>query len=171
VERGAEQGSAVALDPIARDQAPVLESLFQLYAHDFSEHVPLALEPNGRFDVAIADRWWAGDGHFPFFLRSNGRLCGFALVERGSRITDASDVMDVAEFFVVRGARGKRTGTTAAHALFTAFPGRWEVRCRRSNVAARAFWSRAVGSWTSRPATSVPFSSEGVDWDVFQIPG
>ena len=34
----------VVLEPIAADQAPVLRHLLQLYAHDFSEYVPLELE-------------------------------------------------------------------------------------------------------------------------------
>ena len=90
--------------------------------------MPLDLKYNGRFDVAIADEWWTSGAHFPFFIRYGDKLSGFALVRRGSRITGASDVMDIAEFFVVRGARGKRVGIQAAHALFETFLGRWEIR-------------------------------------------
>jgi predicted acetyltransferase len=159
----------VVLEPIAKDQVPVLGNLFELYAHDFSEHMPLDLKSNGRFDVGLDDRWWTRDDHFPFFIRWNEKLSGFALVRRGSRVTGASDVMDVAEFFVVRGARGKAVGTSAAHALFTAFPGRWEIRVRRTNVSAMRFWSRALETWIGRPAASEPFSAEGVDWDALRV--
>jgi len=159
----------VILDPIAKDQAPILHNLLELYAHDFSEHVPLDLKANGRFDVDLGDRWWTDGDHFPFFVRWNGRLAGFALVRRGSRLTGASDVMDVAEFFVVRGARGKKVGTRAAHAVFAAFPGRWEIRVRRTNLPATKFWACALEKWLGRPVASVPASSGGVDWDVFRI--
>src|SRR5262249_44632412 len=139
------------LEPIGRDEGrPVLLSLFELYAHDFSEFVPLDLNANGRFDIAVSDRWWSRDDHFPFFLKWEGKLAGFALVRRGSRITGAYDVMDMAEFFVVRAARGKRVGTSAAHALFAAFPGTWEIRVRRANAPAARFWSRAVEAWTGQ---------------------
>ncbi len=156
----------VVLEPIAKDQAPVLDNLVELYAHDFSEHVPLDLRPDGRFGVSLGDGWWTRDNYFPFFIRRDGKLSGFALVTRGSRITDSTDVMDVAEFFVIRGARGKKVGTRAAHALYAAFPGRWEMRVRRTNGLALKFWSRAIETWVGRPVTSAPFSSEGVDWDV-----
>src|SRR3954470_1620920 len=43
----------VVLEPIARDQAFVLANLFELYVHDFSEQVPIDLQPNGRFDRPI----------------------------------------------------------------------------------------------------------------------
>ncbi|HSQ62711.1 MAG TPA: GNAT family N-acetyltransferase [Polyangiaceae bacterium] len=159
----------VMLDPIAKDQAPVLRNLLELYAHDFSEHVPLDLQADGRFDVDLGDQWWTDAGHFPFFIRWRGKVSGFALVRRGSRLTDASDVMDVAEFFVLRGARGRKVGSTAAHAIFAAFPGRWEIRVRRSNLSARKFWARVVETWLDRPAASVSVSSGGIDWDVFRV--
>ncbi len=158
----------VALEPIAQEQAAVLRNLTQLYAHDFSEHVPLDLDADGRFDVSLGDRWWTED-HYPFFIRCDERLCGFALVRRGSQLTGATDVMDVAELFVVRGARRRRVGATAARALFDAFPIGWEVRVRQSNAAALAFWSRAVEAWVGRPVASAPVSSGGVDWSVFRM--
>ena len=159
----------VVLEPIAREQAFVLANLFELYAHDFSELVPLDLQPNGRFDLPVDERWWQKDDHFPFLLRVGGKLCGFALVRRGSRVTDEVDVMDLAEFFVVRGSRAQGIGTRAAHALFAAFPGRWEIRMRKANVAAGKFWRKV----TERPAGRAPivtaFSAKGVDWEVLRL--
>lgn len=159
----------VVLEPIAQDQAPVLRNLLELYVHDFSEHVPLEIKPNGRFEIPLSDRWWTSDDHFPFFIRWNEKLAGFALARKGSRITNESDVMDVAEFFVLRGVRGKGVGMSAAHALFSAFPGRWEIRVRRTNVAALKFWLRAAEIWIGRSVTSSPVSLEGVDWDVLRM--
>ena len=57
--------------------------------------------------------------------------------------------MDVAEFFVVRGARRRGVGQRAARALFELFPGTWEVRVLRANERALAFWRSAVGSCAS----------------------
>jgi predicted acetyltransferase len=160
----------VVLEPINRAQATVLQNLVELYAHDFSEFVPLEIKSNGLFDVSFGDVWWTRDDHFPFFIRWNGKLAGFALARRGSRITNATDVMGVAEFFVLRGARGKNVGVSAAHALFTKFPGPWEIRVRQENAPARVFWSRAIEMWTGSVITSSAVSLEGVSWDVFRIP-
>ncbi len=157
------------LEPVTPGEAPILGNLYELYAHDFSEHVPLDLNDSGRFEVAVDGVWWKGGDHHPFFIRCAGKLCGFALVKRGSRTTGAAEPMDVTEFFVVRAARGKGVGTRAAHALFGAFPGRWEVRVRRSNAGALTFWSRAVDAWVGRAVTAEPWSAEGVDWEVFRF--
>lgn len=159
----------VVLEPIAKDQASVLANLLELYVHDFSEHVPLDIKPNGRFDLPLEERWWTAEDHYPFFVRWKSQLAGFALVRRGSRVTGASDVMDIAEFFVLRGARKRGVGTSAARALFAAYPGKWEIRIRKTNPAALKFWLRVVESWSGGPVSSNSFSSQGVDWDVIRI--
>jgi len=159
----------VLLEPVTHDQSAVLNNLFELYAHDFSEYVPLDLKPSGRFDVTVGEQWWARDDHFPFFIRSVGKLCGFALVRRGSRVTGADQVMDVAEFFVVRGARGKHVGTSAARALFDRFPGRWEIRARQANPPAIRFWARMLAAWLGHEVASSGYSCDGVDWEVFKV--
>jgi predicted acetyltransferase len=161
--------SEIALEPIAKVDAPVLHNLFELYAHDFSEYVPLGIKSNGRFDIPIEDGWWTRDDHFPFFVRYNGQLSGFVLAALGSRVTSDRDVMDVDEFFVVRGVRRKGVGTWTAHALFATFPGRWEVRVIKTNVPAMKFWSRVIESWLGEPVAGEPFVTDGVDRDLFRF--
>lgn len=161
--------ATVVLEPITRDSASILHNLFELYAHDFSEHMPLQIKASGRFEITPGDVWWTREDHFPYLIKRRGQLAGFALARKGSRVTNASDVMDVAEFFVLRGTRGKGIGRSAAHALFRAFPRAWEIRVRRTNAAAIQFWSRAAETWVGQPVVSSPFSIEGVDWDVLRF--
>ncbi len=107
-----------------------------------------------------------------YFIRCDTRLAGFALIRRGSRITGATDVMDVAEFFVVRGERRSGVGTRAAHAVFGAFSEhRWEVRARAANIPALRFWEHAIASWVERVVESSPFTVDGVDWKVLRFGG
>lgn len=158
---------AIDLELITRETSSILQNLFELYAHDFSEHTPLPIQASGRFEVTPGELWWTRAEHFPYLIKRRGELVGFALARRGSRLTHAPEVMDVAEFFVLRGTRGKGIGRGAAHALFRAFPGAWEVRVRLTNVPALQFWSRAIEAWVGHPVASSPASVEGVDWLVF----
>lgn len=163
--------SSIALQPITLDHASVLRNLFQLYVYDFSELLPLDLAASGLFEPPLGEEWWTREDHFAFFIRSAeaGKLIGFALVRRGSRVTDASDVMDVAEFFVVRGARARGVGSAAAHALFARFDAPWEIRVRESNLPAQKFWSRVVSGWQGVQPTPEPFVRDGVSWNVLRV--
>lgn len=160
---------SLVLEPIAREQAATLRNLFELYVYDFSETMPLELQESGRFDLPLDERWWSDADHFPFFLRSNDKLVGFALVRKGSRIGGGSDVMDVAEFFVARGARRRGLGVKAAQRLFENFNASWEIRVRETNVSAASFWAKVVELRTGRAASSEAYSLDGVAWRVFRL--
>lgn len=157
------------LEPIAHDQAGVLRQLFELYCYDFSEHVAVKLKPSGRFEVPLSEDWWTRSDHFPFFIRRDDELVGFALVRRGSRLSDAPDVMDIAEFFVVRGARRSGVGVQAAHELFRKFPSNWEIRVRKSNATAFAFWSKVAETWLGARLTPEPFERDGAAWQALRL--
>jgi predicted acetyltransferase len=156
------------LQPITADQAPVLQQLFELYCYDFSELLRLPLRATGRFEIPVGD-WWTREGHFPFFIQRGDELVGFALVRRGSRITGADDVMDVAELFVVRSARRSGIGAEAARQLFERFPGPWEIRVRETNASALAFWSRVASVRHGARVLSEPFERDGVAWRLLRV--
>jgi predicted acetyltransferase len=164
-----ENHAGVSLERIHRESATVLDNLFQLYAHDFSEHVPIAIEPSGRFGVTPGSEWWSREDHFAYLIKRQGALAGFALARAGSRVIEAPDVMDVAEFFILRGERRTGVGKSAAHALFAEFPRAWEVRVRQTNVPALLFWSRAAETWVGRHAEITPCSVDGVAWNVLRF--
>lgn len=159
----------VLLEPIAHADADVLRRLFQLYAHDFSEHMPLVMRDDGLFDVQVDERWWTSTNHHPFFVRVDGMLSGFALAERGSRITKDPNVMDVAELFVLRGVRRRSVGRAAARALFERFPGPWEVRVRKSNADALPFWTRVVRAAAGRDVGCIDHREKNADWHLFRF--
>jgi predicted acetyltransferase len=151
-------------------ERPVLENLLQLYLHDFSEVFGNAPEPDGRFRYERLPLYFADPDRTPFLLRADDRLAGFALVSRGSLVTGSREVMDVSEFFVVRGLRRRGVGRAAAGALFRCFPGRWEVRALERNPGAAEFWADAIASHTQGAFERFTWESEpDMQWQVFRF--
>jgi predicted acetyltransferase len=132
-----------------RSDQDTLRNLFQLYAYDFSDVLPLEVGDTGRFEEEPLGAYWQDPWRRPFLLRVDERLAGFALVHRKSRLSAADDVWDMAEFFVLRRHRRGGVGTLAARSIFAAHAGRWEVRQRNENGAATAFWRKAISLYTS----------------------
>jgi predicted acetyltransferase len=143
----------VELTPLRAEDRPTLAHLLQLYLHDFSELLGEPPRGDGRFDVGPLERFGGVAGQHAFLIRCGAGLAGFALLARGSRVSGDPAVMDVAEFFVVRGVRRQGVGQSAARALFARFPGAWEVRVMLANERALAFWQSCVGGF-ARFATS-----------------
>jgi predicted acetyltransferase len=134
----------------APHERAALENLFQLYIHDFSEILaPDRPEgdvgPDGRFPLPPLDELWRDGDQVPLLLRLDGRLAGFALLDRSPHSGRPVD-WDMREFFVVRKHRRRGLGLAAAHAIFGERPGQWELAVMRANTAALPFWRKAAAT-------------------------
>ena len=123
-----------------------LENLFQLYVHDFSDFLAnqVDLREDGRFPpYPPLDAYWREPGHEVLFIRADGALAGFALVN-GRAHSGAPCDFSMAEFFVVRKHRRAGVGHVAALAVIQARTGQWDIAVARRNTAALAFWRRVT---------------------------
>jgi predicted acetyltransferase len=141
----------VAVRPAGEAERPLLESLFQFYAYDFSE---IAGPDAADFDFDAAGRmrtyehmgaYWREASRWPLLIRTAGRLAGFALINthshRGGRVE-----RNMAEFFVARRYRRHGVASAAVRQILGLYPGDWEVAVTERNVAAQAFWPRAIAA-------------------------
>ncbi len=134
----------------ATDERETLANLMQLYVHDFSEISPDMLmgelNEDGRFPDYPLAPYWSDPTRVPLLLRLEGRLAGFALLNRVGH-TEAPLDWNMAEFFVVRRYRRGGVGIAAARAIFALYPGRWEVAVARRNTVAASFWRRTTADY------------------------
>lgn len=137
----------VELTRAVESDLPVFTRLMQLYVHDLSDLVGMDIGEDGRFAFTPEQQYWTDPRYRPFFIRAGGKLAGFVVVDGVSRLT-GEPVSDMSQFFVLRRARRGGVGTRAAHAVFEAFPGPWEVRQAPENLPAIAFWRRAIEAYT-----------------------
>ncbi len=154
----------VEVIPATEEQAPILANLLELYVHDFSEFYKVEIGEDGRFGYASLPSYWSEPDRHPFLVRMDGKLAGLVLVKRGENA-----VWDIAEFFVLRGYRRSGIGTRVAHAVWTRFPGRWEVRVMESNVSARLFWAEAIAAFRGSAVQPVSIERNGVNWWLFSF--
>ena len=115
----------------------VLSRLLELYQHDFSELDGADVDAHGLYGYRYLDHYWTEPDRRPFLFRVDGQWAGFALVRAGAP-------HDMAEFFVMRKYRRRGVGKDAARALFSRFPGAWQVRQMSQNRAATTFWRDAI---------------------------
>ena len=163
----ANASSHVELVPAARDQAPIVANLLQLYAHDFSEFHEVDLAEDGRFVYTELPLYWSDPDRHPFLIKVEDKLAGFVLVKRASDLSGNKKVWDMTEFFVTRGYRRRGIGTQIAHDLWRQFPGTWEVRVMQSNVAGHKFWVRAIANFTGKAIHPARIKKGGEPWSVF----
>lgn len=151
--------AAVSLDAATAADATLLGNLLELYAHDLSDVFEVVLGPDGRFGYPRLSLYWSEpDRRFAFIIRAEGQIAGFVLATRGSPATEDPEVLDVAEFFVLRRYRRRGVGQRAALLLWRRLPGRWTVRVAEENRGGLAFWGDvlAVAAPTGLTVTTRP---------------
>jgi predicted acetyltransferase len=162
--------SGVVLDVATAQDAPLLMNLLQLYIHDLSEAFPVELGDDGRYGYEKLPLYWSEpERRFPFLIRFEARVAGFALVTRGSPATDDPDVFDVAEFFVLRRHRRSGVGRGVAFLLWDRLPGRWIVRVSEGNSGALRFWTDVIGEYTLGAAAQSERPGHPNPWRVFSF--
>jgi len=141
--------SSVSIDLVRADERGLLANLLELYLHDMSEiYAQVELGADGRFGYPRLDSYWTERAlRFPFLIRSEGKVKGFALAQRGSPASDDPEVFDVAEFFVLRSQRRSGVGELAARLLWERLPGSWIVRVAERNRGGLPFWTRVIESY------------------------
>lgn len=144
-------GEDVSVDVSSARQreAPILENLLQLYLHDFSEFEDIRPGDDGRYAYPYLAHYWEDPARYPFLIRVDGDLAGFALLRLEADPMTGQQAMDVAEFFVLRHFRRQGVGAQAARRLWDLFPGQWHVRVLKSNESGYHFWEKTIGEYTN----------------------
>ena len=147
--------SSVRVVPAGEDRRPTLEHLVQLYLHDLSGVGGWDLRADGTFGTELLDGCWSETRRHSFLFQVGDSLAGFAVVDRGSHVSDRADVWDMAEFFVVKRWRRAGVGRSAARQLFATFPGAWKVRTFPGYVPAEKFWPSVCADMASSDVVTV----------------
>jgi predicted acetyltransferase len=133
---------------VHEEERPLLDRLVQLYLYDFSEVDPDDVGEDGRFAYGALDRYGREPGHEALLLRVRGKPAGFALIDERSPLPDSAHRHYVHEFCVLRAYRRGGYGSAMAWALFERYPGAWQIEEIGPNLAAQAFWRRAIDRFT-----------------------
>lgn len=140
------------MKPLVERERPLLQRLFELYLHDFSELEHADVDEEGWFIPSARDwlaRFWSDSGRHALLIRVHGKPAGFVLVDESSPLAGSEDHHFVGAFFIARAYRKRGYGAAVARDLFNRYPGRWQLLQIRANTPAQTFWRRVIGGYTN----------------------
>lgn len=136
------------LEPVPAEQKEVLRNLLEKYDYEFSQYDNRDVNPLGLYGYSYLDNYWTEEGRWAFFLKADGRLAGFAMV---NDYPEAGEPLDycMSEFFVLYKYRRCGLGKWAAFQLFDRFKGKWQLKRTPKNEGSVHFWDKVVASYTN----------------------
>lgn len=138
----------VTLHLMDAEEKPLLARMMELYLYEFTQFSGDDISEHGFYGYDHIDDYWNESGRFPYLIRADGKIAGFALVCPHCDFRTEKDARCVGEFFVMLKYRRMGVGFDAATALFERHPGKWEVCWWKSNVPAEKFWKKVVDRYT-----------------------
>lgn len=131
------------LVPISSDEKEILRNLLEKYDYEFSQYDNRDVNALGLFGYDYLDNYWTESSRHPFFIKADGKLAGFVLINDHTDIFPEAK-FSIAEFFVLYKYRRCGAGSFAAKTVFHLFPGIWELKCHPKNAASVVFWDRVI---------------------------
>lgn len=149
------------------DQKPILANLLELYTYEFSDFADFDIGENGLYGYKHLSLYWSEPNRHPFLILLDNKLAGFALVTKGSPITEDPEVWDMTEFFILKKYRRSGIGTRAALKLWKMLNGPWQIRVLSNNKTACAFWRKVTSEMALIPIHESSKTIKGKDWVIY----
>lgn len=161
----------ITIDPVSLDEKEILRNLLEKYDYEFSQYDNRDVNPLGLYGYDWLDCYWTEEGRYPFFMRVDGKLAGFAMVGNHMEVFKEAQYC-MSEFCVLYKYRRMGVGGYAAKTIFDQFPGIWELKRHPKNLGSVYFWDHVIESYTGGNYTCIKgcpdnVYDDGTPADVF----
>lgn len=140
----------ITLDPVERGDSQILMNLLEKYACEFSQYDRRDVNAKGLYhDDGWLDFFWNLEHRWAYFIRVDGQLAGFVMVNDYPETKSAPCDYCLTEFFVLHKYRRMGVGSYAARTVWEQFHGFWQLMLHPNNLASVSFWKKAVSDYTN----------------------
>lgn len=161
----------ITIELMTVEQKSLLVQLMELYNYEFSVYLNADINEYGYYGYAHIDDYWNEEGRFPYLIRVDGKIAGFALVCPHCDYIKGENARCFGEFFIMLKYRRMGIGFYVATQLFNQHPGTWEVCHLRNNIPASRFWKNVVEKYTNHNYETCGTENDDMIGYVFKSPG
>jgi predicted acetyltransferase/ubiquinone/menaquinone biosynthesis C-methylase UbiE len=136
------------LVPVQKDEKQILANLLEKYNYEFSQYDLRDVDKLGLYSYDWLDCYWTEPNRWAFFMKVDGKLAGFAMVNDYPEFAQLPAEYHMSEFFVMYKYRRLGIGKLAAFRLFDLFSGIWALRRHPHNIPSVHFWNKVVSEYT-----------------------
>jgi predicted acetyltransferase len=134
---------------------------------DLAEFRDSEVQADGRYRDDRLRTYLEYEDHWPFLIKSQGEIAGFALVRKSKPMTHV-----IGEFFIRSKFRRSGVGGVSVFAILRKFEGNWEVPFQNENPSAARFWRKTISDFgyevtESRSRNDVWLSFTTFQTDIF----
>ena len=137
----------IEIVPVSIEEKEILKNLLEKYDYEFSQYDKRDVNTLGLYGYKYLDFYWTEEKRWAFFIKVDGNLAGFVMVNDFPEANEKTDY-SLAEFFVMYKYRRCGVGKYAAFAVFDMFKGKWQLKRHPKNIGSVYFWNNVVNEYT-----------------------
>lgn len=138
----------IELVQVRKEEKEVLRNLLEKYDYEFSQYDLRDVNALGLYGYDWLDCYWTEERRWPFFIKVDGQLAGFVMVNDYPETDEPCDYC-LSEFFVLYKYRRAGVESFAARSVWDRFHGSWQLKLHPKNLPSVHFWQKAVFSYTN----------------------
>jgi len=131
------------------DEKEILVNLMEKYEYESSQYTGAKINELGIYGCYDwLDDFWQDETSWPYLIRVDDRLAGFALVGDFPIEGQQTDFI-IDEFFIIYNYRKQGVGKFVINHLLDQHKGRWGVIYTPKNLPATQFWRKVISEYTN----------------------
>jgi predicted acetyltransferase len=138
----------ISIIQVPVNEKEILRNLMEKYLYEFTQYDNLGVNNLGLCGYDYIDQYWTEENRFAYFIRVDGWLAGFMMVNDVKEINVDTNY-SMAEFFVIYKYRKSGVGTYAVNYALNKFKGKWQIRYHPKNITSKNFWNKIVNEYTN----------------------
>ena len=138
----------ITIELVKKDEKEILRNLLEKYNYEFSLYDDRDVNDLGLYGYDYFDCYWTEENRYPFFVKVDGKLAGFVLLNDHSDL-DTEINYAISEFFVMYKYRRYGIGKYVVKYLFDNYKGKWQLKYHTKNEISQHFWLKIVDEYTN----------------------
>ena len=159
---------------VKKEEKEILRNLLEKYAYEFSQYTLMDINDLGLYGFDWLDCYWTDKNRFPYFIKVDGKLAGFVMVNDCPEVPNTKVDFCISEFFVMYKYRRQGVGKAAVFKVFDLHHGTWQLKRYPKNIASVYFWDHVIKEYTNNQFeltlgidNSIDNYADGTRGDIF----
>jgi predicted acetyltransferase len=137
----------ISMVPVKIGEKEILRNLLEKYDYEFSQYDNRDVNDLGLYGYDYLDCYWTEENRFPFFVKVNGKLAGFIMVNDYLE-SKINTNYTLSEFFIMYKYRRQGIGKYIVNNIFDKFKGKWQLKFHPKNEVSKNFWIKTINEYT-----------------------
>ena len=137
----------IMIEPVKKEEKEILRNLLEKYRYEFSQYDGTDVNNLGLYGYDYFDNYWTEENRYPFFVKVDGKIAGFIMVNDYPDIKIDTNY-SMAEFFIMYKYRRHGVGKYAAKCIFNEIKGKWQLKIHPKNIISEKFWIKIIDEYT-----------------------